>query len=125
MLTTDLRDYLLQVKEISDLIGKRVYPGWFPENVTYPAVAYLEVSGVAHHDIRVGYPRYQFSCIAPRYLDAKAVSDSIRDALQRFKGQMGSTRIIQGVWEGSREFYESDTKLYHIATDFKMIYRED
>ena len=124
MFSNELRAYLLSVPEITALIGNRLYPGWFPENVVYPAVAYLAASDVSHHDLAVAYPRYQFSCMSPRYLEAKTVAAEIRNALQRFKGNMGGTRVIQGVWDGAREIYEPDTKLYHIATDFKMIYRE-
>ncbi|QJD87900.1 tail completion protein gp17 [Cohnella herbarum] len=125
MLAIDLKDYLMAIPEISNVIGKRIYPGWFPEKVEYPAVAFLEVSGVSHHDIAVGYPRYQFSCFSPRYLEVKAVSSELRKNLQRYKGMMGSSRIIQIVWEGSREMYEPETKLHHIATDFKIIYWEE
>lgn len=124
MFSTALRTYLLSVPEITASIGSRLYPGWIPENAPMPSVAYLEVSGVRHHDIDVAYPRYQFSCFSTRYLEAKEVADEIRNALQRYKGDMGNTRVIQGVHEGSFEQYERDTGIYHVAIDFKIIYRE-
>ncbi len=124
MIESQLREYLLSVPEIKTVLGNRLYPGWFPEDVKYPAAAYLEISGVAHHDIRVSYPRYQFSCFSTRYGEAREIAALIRAALQRYKGNMGGIRVVQGVWMGSRDLYEEDTKLYHIATDFKIIYRE-
>lgn len=124
-LETKLRDYLLSIKEIQSFVGTRIYPGWLPEKPTYPAIAYLEISGVAHHNISVAYPRFQFSVFSPKYGEAKGLAEEIRNALQRYKGNMGGVRVLQGVWEGSRDMYESDTRLYHIATNFKIIYREE
>ncbi|OMD85615.1 hypothetical protein BSK49_19050 [Paenibacillus odorifer] len=125
VIETKLRDYLLSINEIQSLVGNRIYPGWLPEKPTYPAIAYLVISGVAHHNIPVSYPRFQFSVFSTKYGEAKELAEKIRSALQRYKGNMGGVRVLQGVWEGSRDMYESDTKLYHIATDFKIIYREE
>lgn len=124
MLPIDLRNHLLSHKPLTDLIGTRLHPGWFPEKVTLPAVAFFCVSGIGHHDIDVAYPRYQFSCFSPRYLEAKQVAGEIKNALKRFKGDMGGTRVIQGVFENQYEQYEKDTNLYHIAVDFKIIHWE-
>lgn len=122
---TKLRDYLLSIKEIQSVVGNRIHPGWLPEKPTYPAIAYLQISGVAHHNIPVAYPRFQFSVFSTKYGEVKELAEEIRSALQRYEGNMGGVRVLQGVWEGSRDMYESDTKLYHIATDFKIIYREE
>lgn len=124
MFSTALRSYLLSIPEITALIGTRLYSGWIPENAPMPSVAYLEVSGVRHHDIDVAFPRYQFSCFSTRYLEAKEIADEIRKALQRYKGDISGTRVIQGVHEGTFEQYERDTGIYHVAIDFKIIYRE-
>lgn len=121
----NLREYLLTIPEIKNIVGNRIHPGWLPEKPVYPALAYLEVSGVSHHNIPVAYPRFQFSVFSTRYGEAKQVAEEVRKALQRYKGDMGGIKVLQGVWEGSRDMYESDTKLYHIATDFKIIYREE
>ncbi|OME59482.1 tail completion protein gp17 [Paenibacillus odorifer] len=122
---TKLRDYLLSVKEIQSVVDTRIYPGWLPEKPIYPAIAYLVISGVSHHNIPVAYPRFQFSVFSTKYSEVKELAEEIRSALQRYQGSMGGVRVLQGVWEGSRDMYESDTKLYHIATDFKIIYREE
>lgn len=124
MLAIDLRNYLLENQTIKDLVSTRVYPGWIPEKATMPAIAYLEVSGIRHHDIDVAFPRYQFSVFSTRYSEAREIAKEIRDTFQRYKGEIGSTSIIQGVFENEYEQYESETKLYHIAVDFKFIYWE-
>lgn len=110
---------------LKSLINTRLYPSVAPEGTISPYVCYYEVSAVSWHDIPVAYPRFQFSVFATRYLDAKNVAAEIRNILQRYKGNIGRYRVIQIAWDGSRELYEPDTKLHHIATDFKIIYRED
>lgn len=124
LFSNEMRAFLLSHESLTELIGNRLYPSVAPEGTPTPYVCYYEVSGVAWHDIPVAYPRYQFSVFDTRYLGAKNVSAEIRSILQRYKGDIGAYRVIQGVWGGSRELYEPDTKLHHIATDFRLIYRE-
>lgn len=124
MFFTDLRNFLLTHESLTKLINVRLYPGWIPKDAPMPSVAYLEVSGVGFHDIDVAYPRYQFSIFSPKYVEAKEIAKEIKDILQRFKGKMGNTRVIQAVYQNEYDNYEIDTKLYHIAIDFKFIYWE-
>lgn len=121
MLEVDIRNYLLSHEPLKLKIGNRLYPGWIPENATMPSVAFLGVSRPSHHDIDVAYPRIQFSVFSPKYIEAKEIIAEIRKTLQRFKGKMGKTNIIQAVFENEYENFEKDTKLYHIAIDFKFI----
>lgn len=124
MLEVDIRNYLISQEPLKLKIGTRIYPGWIPENAVMPSVAFLSVSGVRHHDIDVAYPRYQFSVFSSRYIEAKEIAAEIRNILQRFKGQMGNTNVIQVAFQNEYENYENDTKLYHIAIDFKFIFWE-
>lgn len=124
MLETDLANYLKNYQPLKDLIGGRIYPGVIPENGTKPAVAYYEISAPSHHDIDVSFPRFQFSCFSKRYTESKQIRQEIENALKRFKGRMGNTRIIQGVVAGKYELYEKDTKLYNAIIDIKIIYWE-
>lgn len=121
MLEVDIRNHLLSHQSLKDYIGTRLYPGWIPENAVMPSVAFLAVSRPSHHDIDVAYPRYQFSVFSSRYIESKEIAAEIRAILQRYKGEMGNSKIIQVVFENEYENYEKDTKLYHIAIDFKFI----
>lgn len=124
LLEVDLRNYILEQKEISGIIGNRLYPGWIPKNATLPSVAYLNVSRPAHHDIDVTYPRVQFSIFSKRYDEAKEIASEFKSLLSRFKGEMGNTNIIQIAYQNEYDMYEQDTSTYHIAIDFKIIYWE-
>ena len=124
MFEVDLRNYLISQEPLKKLIGSKIYPGWIPENAKMPAIAFLEVSGVRHHNIDVAYPRFQFSIFSSRYLEAKEIANEVRNSLQRYKGKMGNTRVIQAVFQNEYESYEEDTLLYHVAVDFKFIFWE-
>ena len=125
MIETELRAYLLNDPDIKRMIGNRMYPLVLPEKAAFPAIAYTMVSKGSHHLINIAFPRIQFSCFSPSYMEAKNIAGKIREALQRYKGQMGSNRVIQGVFENEYEMYEKDTGLYHVACDIKIIFRED
>lgn len=124
MLETDLVNYLKNYPPLKELIGARIYPGVIPENGIKPAVAYNEISAPGHHDIDVSFPRFQFSCFSSRYTEADQARKEIENALKRFKGKMGNTRVIQGVVAGKYKLYEKDTKLHNAIIDIKLIHWE-
>lgn len=125
MFETDLVTYLKKDATLNALIGGRIYPSILPEKGTLPAVAFFEVSNTGHHDIDVLFPRYQFSCFSKRAIEAKQVRQEIKDILQRFKGAMGNTKIIQGVVEGEYTTHEDDTNLFNAIIDIKFIMRSE
>ncbi|HLR70981.1 MAG TPA: hypothetical protein VK085_06075 [Pseudogracilibacillus sp.] len=125
MLETNIRNYLLEIPEIKDVIGNRIYPEFIPENADFPAIAYNEISNPSHHDIDVAYPRIQYSCFSHNFTEAKLIRSLLKKHLKRFKGQMGDKRIIQIVVSGEYPMpYEADRKIYGRAIDFKIIYWE-
>lgn len=111
---------------MTDLIGARYYPVNLPQNPTYPALTYTKISGDEHHDIPVGYPRYQFSCWANKYSEAKSVAKEVKRIFQRRNEPIGGSSglpIIQGVYEGDTDLWDFNTKKYHCPVDFMFIYR--
>jgi hypothetical protein len=125
MIGQELRTFLINYQNLNDLVGSRIYPMKLPQDPTFPAVTYHEISSPEHHDIPVAYPTYQFSCWAERYGEATEVAKQVKNALQRYKGMMGETRVKQGVYEGKQEIYEPETGIYHFPVDVKIIYRSD
>jgi len=118
-----LQNKLLENENLKNIVGERIYILKLPQNPVYPAVAYFKVSNPRHHAIDVAYPRFQFSVFAKTYKASKDLADLIRFVLQREKGITGGIPIIQGVYLNEIDLYESDTQLYHIACDYKIIYK--
>ncbi len=111
---------------LDDIIDGRYYPMILPQVPTYPALTYTNISDVEHHDIDFAMPRFQFSCWAETYAEAKELKAQIKSIFQRRQEPMGGTsvlRIVQGVYEGAIDLYDPGTETYHIPVDFKIIYK--
>ena len=123
-----LKIYLLSKTEITDIIGDRLYPEVLPQDVDFPALTYFEVSNPVFHDVDIAYPRFQLSSWTKTYLEAKTLRNAIKEVMQRFKGVMGGgsgVKVAQVVFENSFDMYDSETGIYHIPSDYKIIYREE
>ncbi len=120
-----LKVVLSESTGMNDLIGQRFYPVNLPESPSYPALTYTTISGDEHHRFDVGFPRYQFSCWANKYSEAKAIANEVKRMFQRRNEPIGGTsgcRIIQGVFEGEVDLWDFNISKYHIPVDFKIIY---
>lgn len=69
-----LRTYLLESKELADLVGSSVYIDEIPEEATIPFVFFRrQGSGVLDQDSVRDAPRFQFICEAATPQDATAI----------------------------------------------------
>lgn len=123
MIEEAVRKKLLASQDLRNLVGDRIYVLKLPQNPTYPAVTFFKASNPRHHDLDIAYPRFQFDVWAASYEAAKNVADEIRKALQREKGDWSGIKVIQGVYLNEIDLYEDDTKIYHIVSDYKIIYK--
>lgn len=139
-IATDLRSFLLADGTIAGLIGTRLYPNLLPQSPTFPAMTFGWVSGNRFHHLDgaagIAGPRVQFDCWALTYLEAEALFEALRLALDGFRGDIGGsppTRRIQGIFsEGERDLYEdgaaigsgSGAGLYRRSADFTIVYEE-
>lgn len=116
---------------VTDLIGERLYYVRAPQDVVKPYVVFFKVSGLREysHDgaSELAQPRFQFSCFATIYYEAKQIAEAIRAAIEAFSGTMGGE---SGVEIGScfcmneSDMYEDDTKLFHVAIDYLIFHKE-
>lgn len=104
-------------------VGNRIYYSNLPQNPTYPAISFFRISNIRQHDIDSGSVYYQFDVWTLTYIQGVELAEQIRFALQREKSVINNIPVIQGVYLNEDDGYEPDTKLYHIAMDFKIIYR--
>jgi len=120
---------LLADSGITDLIGERLYYVKAPQDVAKPYIVFFKVSAPREysHDgaSKLARPRFQFSCFAMTYYEAKQIAEAIRVAIEAFSGTMGT-----GVEVGScfclneSDMYEEDTKLFHVAVDYLIYHKE-
>lgn len=105
------------------LVSTRIYSGWLPQDVTYPALAFFEVSGNEIQQAPVGRSRFQFSGYSPDLVVAKKISNAVVAAFKDYSGVYGTVSILKTIYIGRVQVYESDTGLYHYATDIEIIHK--
>jgi len=120
-----LKYYLDASTGIHDIIADRIYPEVLPQNPTLPALTFMAISGLEHHDIDVAFPHYQLSGWASTRAGAREIGDEIVSAFKRKKGAMGGTsgvRIIQAVIGNRLTFYQPEQRIWQEPIDIKIIY---
>lgn len=105
------------------LVGTRIYSGWFPQNVTYPALAFFEVSGNEIAQAPVGRSRFQFSGYASDLVTAKKISNAVIAAFKDYSGVHNNISILKTIYLGRVQVHETDTGLYHYATDIEIVHK--
>lgn len=120
---------LTGVSGLSALVSARVYPGYAPQNATRPFVTYFLVTRTHYtsHDGSSGAARsrYQFSAWSDNYLEAEAVAEQIRLALQGYAGTIDSCVIGAVLPAGDGPItYDEETELYQVPVDYYVIYEE-
>jgi len=118
-----IKTFLLTKTAITNIVSQRIYYSTLPQTPVYPAISFFRISNIRQHDLDVGSVYYQFDIWSLKYIQSVELSNEIRLALQREKSVMSGIPIIQGVFLNEQDFYENDTKLFHVALDFKIIYR--
>jgi hypothetical protein len=126
-----IKKELMDASGVTDLISTRLYYVRAPQDVTKPYVVFFKVSGPREysHDgaSELANPRFQFSCFATTYYEAKQIVTAIRTVLEGFDGMMGGDG---GVSVGGcfcvneTDIYEDDTDLFHVAVDY-LIWHEE
>lgn len=106
------------------LVSTRIYSGWLPQNVTYPALAFFEVSGNEIPQAPVGRSRFQFSGYSPDQAVARKISNAVVAAFKDYSGVYGTVSILKAIYIGRVQVHETDTGLYHYATDIEIIHKE-
>jgi hypothetical protein len=119
-----IKIFLLTKTTITDLVGQRIEYGKLPQGPTYPYLTFFRINNNNAHDIDVTSVYFQFDSWAMTYIGVVELADEVRKALQREKSVLSGINVIQGVYQNEDYNYEPDTKLHHVASDFKIIYRE-
>ena len=110
---------------------KRLYPVIAPQNVTAPYIVVFKVDGPRDHShegsSHLANPRFQLSIYSTTYAEAKAIAAAVQAVLEGYTGTMGGAGgvDVNGVfYENETDLYEEETKLFHVAVDYKMWHRE-
>lgn len=79
---------------VSALVGTRIYPVVGPRLATLPYIIYQRISQTHEHHTTAAAglttPRWQITCVASSASGAAALGEAVREALDGFRGTMGS-----------------------------------
>lgn len=104
----------------------RIYPIRLPQGEKLASLVYTRISGQGDYTMQgaSGYtrPRYQIDAWAPSAGAANALASAVKDALDGFKGAMGTGANaidVQGVFcADQRESYDDVVQLYGVSRDY-------
>jgi|CZCB01.1.fsa_nt_gi hypothetical protein len=125
LIQTKIRQYLSTKTALVELVGTRIYPGYLPDSVVYPAISYSRVSNVRPRvkdgHIKEARPRFQFDVWAESYLEAGEIERHLIAALDNLT-------IVDGVFHseyaGGHEVFEQEVKLHHFIVEYFILYKE-
>lgn len=130
-----VRDRLLAVSAVTDLVSSRIYAGFLPQSPTLPAVLVQRVGEVQTAHFRGGeqmrVTRVQVTSIATSRASAVAVDTAVEgdgagSGLSHWSGSVGSPAVTVRWTEpaGVREDYDPDElRQYRINRDYRVHHR--
>ena len=93
---------------IGGVAAPRVTPHLLTQDTAYPAVTYFIVSSPREaamgSDPGIVHARIQVDCWGQKYLDVQQVGEQVRAALERFRGTLDTTVIMDSFLEDMRDF---------------------
>ena len=104
MIEEALRTILLADPTLYALVGTRIYPVQPFNRIT-------------------GTPRFQIDIFSTDYTQVKQIKAAVENALNGYSGTVSDHIIEIIVPLSSFDSYDSETGVYHIPYDFKIIYR--
>ncbi len=112
---------------LKSIVNNRCYPIKLPERVEFPAITYFEVSG-RENNTHDGYDmtsvnRWQISCWAKTYKEAKELARAVKQQLRTFSGSLIYV-VKKSILENEMDLYEQDTGIYHIPVEFIFLIKE-
>ena len=111
---------------ITSLLGTQSEASIFPvradEGATLPVLVYHKLSGPSLHskdgDMHLAHPRYQFTCWAKKYGDAKAVITALRNALNAYTGPtLNGVNVPQIITDGEQDLNDPSSLEYGVSLD--------
>lgn len=128
MFEEDLEKYLKEDSNISLLCNGRVFPVTLPQNTRFPAIVYQIISGerVNSHGGQSGLveTRTQITCFHSNYYLLKEFVQTVRIAMNSFKGDLYNTERIAIEFLSADDLYEENQEIYMSPMDFRIWYQE-
>jgi len=124
-----LFSFLSGEQNVTALVGSRIYPLKLPQAATYPAITYQRVSGDRIRSLDgpsgLADPRIQLDLWDKTYSGVKALADTVRGALDGFRGLMGTDNIGGVLLLSDSDFYEQGVEVFRVIQDYSIWHKEN
>lgn len=102
----------------------RVYPLLLPQQPTFPAVTYQQVSATRTHAMGQDGPiirvRVQVNCWGKTYAEARALAGEVEQQLSRYRGEAGGAKVLDVLLDSDTEGYESESQTRRVMQDYTL-----
>lgn len=122
---TALGNILKDDPDVGPLIGTRFTPDPLEQGKTLPALTYKRVSSGRHHNLNFGFPIFQVTAWDRTKRGARAVAQTVIEALQRFKGVKDGMAITQIVVKNDLDLYDPESQRHTVPIDIQVNYWEE
>lgn len=106
---------------VTGLVGKRIHANVAPQQGKLPCIVYQQIHGprVYSHegDSQLLYPRYQFSCWAKTYKEAKQVAEALASLLSGYSNRPDVQAIFV---DFEQDTYDPEVKQHRAMIDFRV-----
>ena len=107
--------------------GSRIYPLILPQNPTYPAIRYQQISSIRTHAMGQDAPivrvRMQLDVWGKTYAEARSLAGEVYTQLGRFRGTVAGVEVLDALQDNEIEGYESDSETRRITQDWSLFLR--
>jgi len=122
-----VQDHLAADAGVSALVSTRIYPQILPQNPTYPALIYQQITESPEpamgSDTGLVAITVQVDSYATTYSGAKALAAAVRSALNRHRGTVSTVDIADVFLENTLDLYESEVQKRRVSQDYRVWYR--
>jgi hypothetical protein len=113
---------------LSALVSTRIYPPPAPQNCTYPAVTFMQISGmrdyVMGNQSGLVEARFQLDSWAETSVGVRTLAEQVRLALSNYSGTSDTIVIDHIRLLDEQRIYEDGDELFRIIQDYIVNYRE-
>ena len=129
-ITQAVYDRLSNYSGLTALVpSTRMYPVRAEQKPTRPYLVFRHVGteprqGAFDGDIGIADPRITVDCYADTLASARAVSEQVRGAMQRWSGTHASVVVLDSQIEDEFDDYDEDIRAYVTTLDLQVMSRE-
>jgi hypothetical protein len=104
--------------------GKRIYPLLLPQEPTYPAITFQQISSIPLHAMGQDAPllrvRVQVNSWGRTYAESRTLAGEVEGRLSRYRGPVGTVQVLDVLLDNELEGYEAESQSRRVIQDYTI-----